>query len=222
MSQGLPRRHRLRPSGLVGPPFTDLSQARDQGWFADGLAEEIPNTLVRVPDLKVNDPQGVLSGGENAVAPRDNRGRPGTLETDGSTRLCHGAIFPERRINYIDPSEGADFGLQAVERWPNNDTMIYQTHRSLMWAARYREAVELLKPLDDTGVPFSLASYLFYNTFDPSPFPSLMAVLERKGVNRPPPVKPPFACPPASCPSSADVDAFDPYQADQPSVTPAM
>ena len=34
-------------------PFADLSQAQDQAWFADGLAEEILNALVRVPDLQV-------------------------------------------------------------------------------------------------------------------------------------------------------------------------
>ena len=34
-------------------PFSDLSQAGDQGWFASGLAEEILNALVRVPDLRV-------------------------------------------------------------------------------------------------------------------------------------------------------------------------
>ena len=34
-------------------PFADLSQAQDQHWFADGLAEEILNALVKVPDLSV-------------------------------------------------------------------------------------------------------------------------------------------------------------------------
>jgi TolB-like protein len=34
-------------------PFTDLSPAGDQGWFCDGVAEEIINTLARVPELKV-------------------------------------------------------------------------------------------------------------------------------------------------------------------------
>jgi len=34
-------------------PFADLSQNRDQEWFADGLAEEILNALARVPDLLV-------------------------------------------------------------------------------------------------------------------------------------------------------------------------
>ena len=34
-------------------PFADLSPAGDQEYFADGMAEEILNALVRVPDLRV-------------------------------------------------------------------------------------------------------------------------------------------------------------------------
>ena len=37
-------------------PFDDLSQSGDQGWFADGLAEEILNVLAKAPDLKVTSP----------------------------------------------------------------------------------------------------------------------------------------------------------------------
>ena len=35
-------------------PFTDMSAAGDQEYFGDGLAEEILNALVRVPDLQVS------------------------------------------------------------------------------------------------------------------------------------------------------------------------
>lgn len=35
-------------------PFADFSQGGDQGWFADGLAEEILNSLARTPDLLVS------------------------------------------------------------------------------------------------------------------------------------------------------------------------
>ena len=35
-------------------PFADLSQAKDQEWFADGLAEEILNALAKTPDLQVS------------------------------------------------------------------------------------------------------------------------------------------------------------------------
>ena len=34
-------------------PFADMSESQDQEWFADGLAEEILNALVRTPDLLV-------------------------------------------------------------------------------------------------------------------------------------------------------------------------
>jgi TolB-like protein/Tfp pilus assembly protein PilF len=34
-------------------PFIDMSEKRDQEYFADGMAEEILNLLVKVPDLKV-------------------------------------------------------------------------------------------------------------------------------------------------------------------------
>ncbi len=34
-------------------PFADMSQNRDQAWFAEGLAEEILNALARAPDLLV-------------------------------------------------------------------------------------------------------------------------------------------------------------------------
>ncbi|MDX1600961.1 MAG: hypothetical protein R3191_05555, partial [Anaerolineales bacterium] len=34
-------------------PFTDLSPTGDQAYFADGIAEELLNTLVRIPDLQV-------------------------------------------------------------------------------------------------------------------------------------------------------------------------
>ena len=35
-------------------PFTDMSPERDQGWFCDGIAEEILNKLAQLPGLKVS------------------------------------------------------------------------------------------------------------------------------------------------------------------------
>lgn len=40
------------PKPIAVLPFADLSQ--DQEWFADGLAEEILNVLVKTPDLLVS------------------------------------------------------------------------------------------------------------------------------------------------------------------------
>jgi len=41
------------PKTIAVLPFADLSEAQDQGWFAVGLAEEILDALVKVPDVQV-------------------------------------------------------------------------------------------------------------------------------------------------------------------------
>ena len=52
-----PGQDRFQPAGSVPAvavlPFTDLSSGKDQGHFADGLAEEILNALVQVDGLRV-------------------------------------------------------------------------------------------------------------------------------------------------------------------------
>ena len=67
----------------------------------------------------------------------------------------------------------------------------------LMLLGRTGEANDLLQPLERAGNTYALAGFLVYPHFDPAPFPSLMAVLEREKVQRPPTVPLPFACPPA-------------------------
>jgi TolB-like protein len=67
----------------------------------------------------------------------------------------------------------------------------------LMLLGRTGEANDLLQQLERAGNTSALAGFLTYRHFDPAPFPSLMAVLERELVQRPPAVPLPFACPPA-------------------------
>ncbi|MGH2523964.1 MAG: tetratricopeptide repeat protein, partial [Anaerolineales bacterium] len=53
------RERLFRPAPPTGPPsiavlpFADMSPAKDQEYFADGLAEELLNKLAKVPELKV-------------------------------------------------------------------------------------------------------------------------------------------------------------------------
>ena len=42
-----------RISSIAVLPFTDMSAAKDQGWFCDGIAEEILNALAQLKGLKV-------------------------------------------------------------------------------------------------------------------------------------------------------------------------
>lgn len=57
-------------------------------------------------------------------------------------------------------------------------------------------AVEILRPYDIEGLPKLIGGWLTYSKFDPSPFPELMAILDRENVVRPPPVQMPYTCPP--------------------------
>jgi len=66
----------------------------------------------------------------------------------------------------------------------------------LMLLGEHEEAAQVLKEYDSEEVPIMLGSFLTYQQFDPRPFPALMAVLEREGLDWPPPREIPFACPP--------------------------
>jgi hypothetical protein len=65
----------------------------------------------------------------------------------------------------------------------------------VMLLGDHAAATELLKPLEREGRIYALSSFLVFPNFDPSPFPSLLRILEREQVRRPPPVPLPFACP---------------------------
>jgi TolB-like protein len=77
-------------------------------------------------------------------------------------------------------------------------TDISQRWHLLMMLGRTDEAVALLQPFERAGNTSALAGYLAYPEFDPSPFPSLVRMLEREKVQRLPALALPFACPPAS------------------------
>ena len=59
-------------------------------------------------------------------------------------------------------------------------------------------ALEILRHFEDPRVPFILANWLPYRQFDPTPFPSLMEILQRENVDRLPPRPLPYACTPDS------------------------
>ena len=41
------------PASIAVLPFADMSQAKDQGYFSDGISEELLNLLSKIPQLKV-------------------------------------------------------------------------------------------------------------------------------------------------------------------------
>ena len=179
------------------------------------------------------------------------------IQQQGLTHSEAARSYMNHAYRIIDPSVAADYGLAALQRWPEDNTIMYQTHRTLMWArrpdeaavlakrfeslfgvntmisarqacmeGRAQEAVDILNAqiagkgpngnepwliyllLDDKEAAESIpryyeehaslnviASWLTYHKFDPRPFPKLMAVLKREGIQRPPPVPMPYTCP---------------------------
>lgn len=59
---------------------------------------------------------------------------------------------------------------------------------------REDEASEALIGLVNSELPFRRSTPLAYRIFDPTPFPSVMALLDREQIQRPPPLKIPFRC----------------------------
>jgi TolB-like protein len=83
--------------------------------------------------------------------------------------------------------------LYTVQRESSDKTLQWYI---LMLLGEHEEAAQVLKEYDSEEVPIMLGTYLTYQQFDPRPFPALMAVLEREGLDWPPPREIPFACPP--------------------------
>jgi hypothetical protein len=68
-------------------------------------------------------------------------------------------------------------------------------HRS-MYLGNGTAAQAVLESIPDQTIPFTMASWLLYPQFDPSPFTELLALMERENIQRPPPARIPFTCPP--------------------------
>lgn len=92
-------------------------------------------------------------------------------------------------------AEGRRADTEALlEATPATD--LSQRWHLLMLLGRTEEANALLHALERDGNVFALAGFLAYRQFDPTPFPSLTAMLEREQAPQPPPLALPFACPP--------------------------
>ena len=79
----------IDPRSIAVLPFDDLSESQDQRWFADGLAEEILNSLARTPDLAV-------TGRTSSFAFREsNEGIPSIADALGVAHILEGSVRRE-------------------------------------------------------------------------------------------------------------------------------
>jgi hypothetical protein len=66
------------------------------------------------------------------------------LREAGLTRPEAASYFMDYAYLHLDPDDGADYGLAAMQRWPLANIM-YQTHRNLLFADRVDEAAEVMQ-----------------------------------------------------------------------------
>lgn len=176
------------------------------------------------------------------------------LARHGETQVLAAQSYLTVAYQVVGPDVAADYGLQALRQWPDDYQVLYQTHRTLMWAKRPVEAANLaariyelregdpmvaarqacmegraadvaallelmdrrrnlawlmlklqgddqaaideLKKLESADFPQVIASWLTYHTFDPDPYPVLLEIVEREGIQRPPLAEMPYLCPP--------------------------
>ena len=80
---------KVDPRSIAVLPFDDMSESQDQQWFADGLAEEILNSLARTPDLSV-------SGRTSSFAFREsNQSIPAIADALGVAHILEGSVRRE-------------------------------------------------------------------------------------------------------------------------------
>ena len=110
------------PKSIAVLPFEDLSEERDQQWFAAGLTEEILNSLARTPDLHVaarTSTRSIESGDVRDIGRRLNVAH--VLE--GSIRRDRGRVRVTAQL--IRASDGFHLWSQNYDR-PVNDVVSIQ------------------------------------------------------------------------------------------------
>ena len=98
-------------------PFTDMSEAKGEAYFAEGMAEEILDTLA-------GDARLTVLGGNTALAIRDNRADPDfardklgvTRLLEGSVRGGGGADNVKVSVRLIDTANRSEIWSQRFER----------------------------------------------------------------------------------------------------------
>lgn len=104
----------------------------------------------------------------------------------------HRWLLDIRQACSMGDREKAEKILRMAREQGVNETLQWHI---LVLLGEHAEAARVLKIYESEQVLFRLGAFLAYQQFDPRPFPSLMSVIEREGLNWPPPRQIPFACP---------------------------
>ena len=80
---------------------------------------------------------------------------------------------------------------KAMEQFPDDPSIMWLGHKIM---GNKEEAVETLMEFDAKGDTMTMTAFLSYGSFDATPYPNLMAVLEAQGIEREEVIKLPYQC----------------------------
>ncbi|MEO5595953.1 MAG: protein kinase [Lysobacteraceae bacterium] len=96
-------------------PFEDMSEAHDQGYFSDGIAEELLNLLAQVPGLRVAGRTSVLSfKGTHATAQEIGKALKVTTVLEGGVRKLGDRLRVTVRL--VNVGDGFQLWSQSYDR----------------------------------------------------------------------------------------------------------
>ena len=133
-------------------PFTDMSEVKGKAYFAEGLAEEILDTLAHDARLRV-------LGGTTARAIRDNSANPDfardklgvTRLLEGSVRGGSGADSVKVSVRLIDTADGSEIWSQTFDR---SGTDLVAVQEEVAQAV----AIQLAGPLGGNAAPVAASN----------------------------------------------------------------
>ncbi len=142
-------------------PFADLSQGRDQGWFADGLAEEILNSLARIPELQVSSRTASFRYRNSEMPLVQVAGELGVDHVlEGSVRFSNDRIRVSSQL--IRSEDGFQIWSENYDRAPADLISIQEDlARSIAEALQISLDPEALAAMADAGTR-STEAYLAY------------------------------------------------------------
>ena len=78
------------------------------------------------------------------------------LRSAGEFDRFAATTYMSAAYRFGEASPAADYGLAALQKWPNDAGLSYQTHRSLLWAGRIDEAAALVARMKEATLSSAL------------------------------------------------------------------
>lgn len=143
-------------------PFTDLSPAGDQAYFAEGVAEELRSVLSQVEGLRVASSTSSLSVEDRRLPPREIGERLGVANlVEGSLRKSAERLRIEARLVSVPdgfPVWNGSFDADASDIFAVQDSIARAVARA--FEIRVAEDEAILEPRGQTSDPVAQDLYL--------------------------------------------------------------